>query len=99
MKLHTELLAIREQGVPLTGICTLIGADNEEQLEELLWSLCHNEDAVAALSHPIVIGEERASHVRCRQYHAVREDKDVPYKHDYLCERWALLNYLINETE
>ena len=78
---------------------TLIGADNERQLDELLWSLCYNADDAASRVYPIVIGEEAASLVRCRQYHAVREDDDVPYKHDYLCERWALLNYLINETE
>ena len=98
MTLHEELLKIRDNGVPLCGICLMVNGDEpDEQLYELLkeWSRLYDKQSAV---FPINV-ENLEGDMRAGQYHSVSDNKDVSYKHDYLCERWALLNYLINETE
>lgn len=98
MTLHEELCKIRETGVPLEGICTRVSIDHEQQLDDILREYRDNTTNVESIVFPIDV-QNIEGHGRTWQYHAVREDVDVTYKHTYLCERWALLNYLINETE
>jgi hypothetical protein len=93
--LHQELLEYRANGVTLDGICQNV-PDEDEVLEKLM-----SRTFPLKAIFPISV---RAEIDRNIQYCIVRGDAQAPYEpddsfvHDYLCERWALLNYLINET-
>lgn len=86
-ELLPTLLHIRNTGVPIYGICTLVykGAG----LLRMLLQERYGEEC-----YVLDLGDGT--------------DRDVQYdrtvwkpqdNHDYLCLRWELLNYLINETE
>jgi hypothetical protein len=94
-ELHAELVALREEGVTLDGICKNVN-DDDSVLEEILDEKFYYTNSVFPLS-------VRTNVSNIMQYCVVRGDKDEEYLddsfvHDYLCERWALLNDLINET-
>lgn len=99
MTLHEELLQIRQKGVPLQGICTLVSWEHGDQLDDLLRELDGDMNSTFdSWLFPVHVTNIEG-HTKSEQYHSVMDEADVSYNHDYLCERWALLNYLINETE
>lgn len=90
-----QLYAYRQGGVTLDGICQHI-IDSEDVLGQLLIQR-YGEHATVFPLHLSGKGNAVA------QYCTVRGDvdyaQDQPWIHDYLCLRWELLNYLINELE
>jgi hypothetical protein len=96
MTLHQQLLVIRLYGVPQSGICARIhGNGNVQTIMQLVSEAYNTEDVVFPID---IRNQHNTKDDSVRQYFRVG-DEDPEYKHAYLCERWALLNYLINATE
>ncbi len=86
-KLLTTLLHIRNTGVPMYGICASVG-EGSGLLRMLL------VERYGQMGYVLDLGDGTDREVQYDR--TVWKPQD---NHDYLCLRWELLNYLINETE
>jgi hypothetical protein len=102
MTLHADLLHIRNKGVTNEGICGQVAYENQTKLQILLTAKygSTNRHDITCCVYPIsVTNAINPMHQYQAIHHAVSNGYEAQYHHEYLCERWALLNYLINETE
>jgi hypothetical protein len=101
MTLHADLLHIRNKGVTNEGICGQVADEHYTTLQLVLEAKYgstprHN---LTCCVYPLSVTTTVNPMRQYREvHHAVSNGYEEPYHHAYLCERWALLNYLINET-